>query len=41
MFHTGEGRHRIANLDEFDDAREEIAALSADYKGFEQAAAPQ
>lgn len=35
MFHSGEGRRRVANLDEFDDAREEIASLSAAYKGVE------
>lgn len=38
MFHSGEGRRRVANLDEFDDAREEIVALSADYKGLESEA---
>lgn len=35
MFHSGEGRRRVANLDEFDDSREEIASLSAAYKDFE------
>lgn len=31
MFHRGEGRDRQQNLDEFDDARETVAALSAEY----------
>lgn len=35
MFHSGEGRHRVPDLSEFDDAREEVASLSADYRAFE------
>eukprot|EP00208_Stichococcus_sp_RCC1054_P001237 CAMPEP_0206150194 /NCGR_PEP_ID=MMETSP1473-20131121/38170_1 /ASSEMBLY_ACC=CAM_ASM_001109 /TAXON_ID=1461547 /ORGANISM="Stichococcus sp, Strain RCC1054" /LENGTH=437 /DNA_ID=CAMNT_0053547687 /DNA_START=1933 /DNA_END=3247 /DNA_ORIENTATION=+ len=35
MFYSGEGRHRIPDLAEFDDSREELAALSATYRAFE------
>lgn len=36
-FHTGEGRHQEPCLDEFDDAREVVAALSAEYRAAEHA----
>ncbi len=35
MFHSGEGRDRQQNLDEFDDARETVAVLSAEYRAAE------
>jgi hypothetical protein len=35
LFHTGEGRHAQQNLDEFDDARETVASLSAEYRAAE------
>lgn len=38
MFSSGEGRRRIANLDEFDECREEVASLSAAYRSLESAA---
>lgn len=35
LFHTGEGRGVQQNLDEFDDARETVASLSAEYRAAE------
>jgi hypothetical protein len=35
MFYTGEGRQRMPDLSEFDDAREELVALSASYRSLE------
>jgi hypothetical protein len=35
LFRTGEGRHAQQNLDEFDDARETVASLSAEYRAAE------
>jgi hypothetical protein len=40
MFSSGEGRRRIANLDEFDECREEVASLSAAYKSLESTTEP-
>lgn len=37
MFGSGEGRNREPALDEFDDAREVVAALSAEYRAAERA----
>lgn len=37
MFSTGEGRQRETTLEEFDDAREVVAALSAEYRAAERA----
>lgn len=35
MFYSGEGRQRVPDLSEFDDAREELVALSASYRSLE------
>lgn len=35
MFHTSDGRKIQENLDEFDDARQVVAALSAEYEACE------
>ena len=35
MFRAGEGRHALQDLSEFDDARETVAALSAEYRAAE------
>lgn len=35
LFHTGDGRRTQQNLDEFDDARETVASLSAEYRAAE------
>ncbi len=35
LFRSGEGRDAQQNLDEFDDAREAVAALSAEYRAAE------
>ena len=40
MFSSGEGRRRIANLDEFDECREEVASLSAAYRSLESVPEP-
>lgn len=37
MFGSGKGRHREPALEEFDDAREVVAALSAEYRAAERA----
>lgn len=37
MFHTSDGRKVIENLDEFDDAREVVAGLAAEYQACERA----
>lgn len=36
MFHTSDGRKVIENLDEFDDAREVVSSLAAEYLACEQ-----
>ena len=36
MFHTSDGRKVIENLDEFDDAREVVAGLAAEYQACER-----
>lgn len=36
MFHTMDGRKVVENLEEFDDAREVVAALSAEYEACER-----
>ena len=36
MFHTSDGRKVIENLDEFDDAREVVSGLAAEYQACEQ-----
>lgn len=36
MFHTSDGRKVIENLDEFDDAREVVASLAAEYQACER-----
>lgn len=36
MFHTSDGRKVIENLDEFDDAREVVSSLAAEYQACEQ-----
>lgn len=35
MFHTSDGRKIQENLDEFDDARQVVSALSAEYEACE------
>ena len=35
MFHTSDGRKTAESLDEFDDARQVVAALSAEYEACE------
>lgn len=35
MFHTEDGRKVLENLDEFDDAREVVEALSKEYEACE------
>ena len=37
MFHTGSGKSQQENYEEFDDAREVVASLSAEYEACEQA----
>ena len=36
MFHTGAGKHLQENLEEFDDAREVVDSLSAEYEACER-----
>ena len=36
MFHTSDGRKVIENLDEFDDAREVVSSLAAEYQACER-----
>ena len=36
MFHTSDGRKVIENLDEFDDAREVVSGLAAEYQACER-----
>ena len=36
MFHTSDGRKVIENLDEFDDAREVVQGLAAEYQACER-----
>ena len=36
MFHTSDGRKVQENLDEFDDAREVVAGLAAEYEACER-----
>ncbi len=36
MFHTSDGRKVIENLEEFDDAREVVAGLAAEYQACER-----
>lgn len=36
MFHTQDGRRLVEDLSEFDDAREVVAALSAEYEACER-----
>lgn len=36
MFHTSDGRKVIENLDEFDDAREVVHGLAAEYQACER-----
>lgn len=36
MFHTADGRRLVEDLSEFDDAREVVAALSAEYEACER-----
>ena len=36
MFHTGSGKNQVENYEEFDDAREVVASLSAEYEACEQ-----
>lgn len=36
MFHTGSGKNQQENYEEFDDAREVVASLSAEYEACEQ-----
>lgn len=36
MFHTTDGRKMVENLEEFDDAREVVEALSAEYEACER-----
>lgn len=36
MFHTGSGKNIVENYEEFDDAREVVASLSAEYEACEQ-----
>ena len=36
MFHTMDGRRQVENLEEFDDAREVVQALSAEYEACER-----
>jgi len=35
MFHTGSGKNMVENYEEFDDAREVVASLSAEYEACE------
>ena len=36
MFHTMDGRRQVENLEEFDDAREVVEALSREYEACER-----